>query len=71
MVGLGWSELLIVVVVGGFLLGTSVIVIALLMRSCSSSGSDRLAQLEEENMQLRKLLAENGIPTSGVAPPKK
>lgn len=71
MFGLGFWELLIVSVIGAVFLAVPTVVIILVIRLSQSSGNERLAQLEEENNRLRKLLAENGISHNGAALPKK
>lgn len=70
MFGMGLFEILIVLVMSAFLLAAPIVAIVWILRASQPRSGDRLQQLEEENLRLRKLLAENGIPHGGL-PPKK
>ena len=71
MFGMGLWEMLIVLVIGGAFIA---VILAAVKSSSSNSRHfdlERIAQLEEENWRLRKLLAQHEIPLDGDVPPKK
>ena len=71
MFGMGLWEMLIVLMVGGVFVAVIIAVITASTRGNRSFERNYIAQLEEENLRLRKLLAEHGIHFSSGQPPSK
>jgi hypothetical protein len=71
MFGMGLWEMLIVLVMGGVFVAVIVAVVKSSSGNSRNFDLERIAQLEEENWRLRKLLAQHGIPQDADAPPKK
>jgi hypothetical protein len=70
MIGLGFWEFLIILILGVVFLAIPVGVIFLIIKLTQNQPNDRVARLEEENLRLRRLLADHGI-TDNANPPRK